>query len=101
MDSQFSLVAGKNMEAVDVVEGIILSNPSDTLVLLAGNNSVQIFQESEGMHRFRVELLGKDILQGEKIAEFEGNVTVKSPVTLLDTQFVSEGIRYNLSNTVK
>lgn len=53
------------------------------------------------MYRFHVDFSSKNVLQGETLAKIVFDSLPKSPLTLLDTQFVSEGERYNLSNIVK
>lgn len=100
LDDSVKMVAGKNMEKVDVVEGIIVYNPQENVMLESLDNAVEITKMTEGMYRFRANLSGKNVMQGENIFTMSLQNAPKSPMTLLDTQFVSEGVRYNLSNMV-
>ncbi len=47
IDSTMNLIAGKNMEKVDVLEGIIVYNPTEPLVLSSSDSHIKLTKESE------------------------------------------------------
>lgn len=95
------LVAGKLMEKVDFLEGVIALNPSLGVQISTNESNVFFAEESAGMYRFRIDFSGKNISAGLNLANFEKNSDLNIPLTFIDTQFVSSGERYNLSNIVE
>lgn len=99
--ASLELVAGKAMEKVDMIEGIIALNPSLGVKISSNTTNLVVTEESEGMYRFHLDFAGKNISAGQSIAHFTKNSDKNIPLTFIDTQFVSGGERYNLSNIVE
>lgn len=91
------LIAGENMQKVDLIEGIIAFDPTKGLAL-SGEN---ISDLGGGMYRFSLTKNSENITKGTTIATFTKNADISLPIMLTDTQFVSAGERYNLSNIVE
>lgn len=97
----FELIAWKSMEKVDFVEWVIAFDPNSGLSISSEWADVELTELAPGMHRFIIQMHQKNIENWTIIARFSKNEHLSTHITFIDTQFVSENIRYNLSNIVK
>lgn len=97
----FTLISGKNMEKVSLIEGVIAIDPSLGVQVSSPDSAFTLREESPGMYRFILTMNHKNIEAGAALATITKSQNISTPVTFIDTQFVSEGQRYNLSNIVK
>lgn len=89
------------MEKVDFVEWVIAFDPNSGLSIVPEWTDIELTELAPGMYRFVVQMYQKNIENGTIIARFSKNEQISTHITFIDTQFVSENIRYNLSNIVK
>lgn len=99
-ENNYNLIAGSDMKNVDLIEGIILHNPEENLEITTWNPD-SLNKMDNGIYRFSINMNGKNISKWTIIEVFSSNIAQKSEIILTDTQFVSGGIRYNLTNNVK
>lgn len=99
-ENNYNLIAGSDMKNVDLIEGIIIHNPEENLEITT-QNSDSLNKMDNGIYRFSINMNGKNISKWTIIEVFSSNIAQKSEIILTDTQFVSGGIRYNLTNNVK
>lgn len=99
-ENNYNLIAGSDMKNVDLIEGIIIHNPEENLEITT-QNSDSLNKMDNGIYRFSINMNGKNISKWTIIEVFSSNIAQKSEIILTDTQFVSDGIRYNLTNNVK
>lgn len=99
-ENNYNLIAGSDMKNVDLIEGIIIHNPKENLEITT-QNSDSLNKMDNGIYRFSINMNGKNISKWTIIEVFSSNIAQKSEIILTDTQFVSDGIRYNLTNNVK
>lgn len=99
-ENNYNLIAGSDMKNVDLIEGIILHNPEENLEITTWNPD-SLNKMDNGFYRFSINMNGKNISKWTVIEVFSSNIAQKSEIILTDTQFVSGGIRYNLTNNVK
>ena len=97
----FELIAWKSMEKVDFVEWVIAFDPNSGLSIIPEWTDIELTELAPGMYRFVLQMHQKNIENGTIIARFSKNEQISTHITFIDTQFVSESIRYNLSNIVK
>lgn len=99
-ENNYNLIAGSDMKNVDLIEGIIIHNPEENLEITTWNPDF-LNKMDNGIYRFSINMNGKNISKWTVIEVFSSNIAQKSEIILTDTQFVSNGIRYNLTNNVK
>lgn len=99
-ENNYNLIAGSDMKNVDLIEGIIIHNPEENLEITTWNPDF-LNKMDNGIYRFSINMNGKNISKWTVIEVFSSNIAQKSEIILTDTQFVSGGIRYNLTNNVK
>lgn len=99
-ENNYNLIAGSDMKNVDLIEGIIIHNPEENLEITTWNPD-SLNKMDNGIYRFSINMNGKNISKWTIIEVFSSNIAQKSEIILTDTQFVSGGIRYNLTNNVK
>lgn len=94
------LIAGTQMQAVDSIEGIIAFDGSKGLAITA-DSPEHMTELTPGVYRFHIPMNEKTVNKGMIIAYFSKNSDISLPMSLTDTEFVSGGERYHLSNTVE
>lgn len=99
-ENNYNLISGSDMKNVDLIEGIIIHNPEENLEITTKNPNF-LNKMDNWMYRFSINMNGKNISKWTIIEHFYSNIAQKSEIILTDTQFVSNGIRYNLTNNVK
>lgn len=99
-ENNYNLISGSDMKNVDLIEGIIIHNPEENLEITTWNPDF-LNKMDNGIYRFSINMNGKNISKWTIIEVFSSNIAQKSEIILTDTQFVSGGIRYNLTNNVK
>lgn len=99
-ENNYNLISGSDMKNVDLIEGIIIHNPEENLEITTWNPDF-LNKMDNGIYRFSINMNGKNISKWTIIEVFSSNIAQKSEIILTDTQFVSDGIRYNLTNNVK
>lgn len=90
-----TLIMGKTAQKVDTISLRLLSNPADAIVFAPSAGT--IVDETEGVYLFVRSYGSEDIVSGTVIATFTG-VPSDAPIALTDTEFVSGGVKYSLTN---
>lgn len=90
-----TLIMGKTAQKVDTISLRLLSNPADAIVFAPSAGT--IVDETEGAYLFVRSYGSEDIVSGTVIATFAG-IPSDAPIALTDTEFVSGGVKYSLTN---
>lgn len=96
----FEMIFAKKAENIDTIEGIIICDKQNSELKSISEN-IKFIKISDSMYRFIVDTKWKTIKKWMMIARFEGKSLVENQIHLEDTQFTSNGQRYNLSNIVE
>lgn len=89
------LILGKDAQHVDTLSMRFLTDPTEKLQFIPENGTVT--DETEGAYFFVRSFGGADVPAGTVIASFT-HIPEWARMALTDTEFVSEGVRYSLTN---
>jgi hypothetical protein len=98
-EGALSITFGAKATKVDQVEFTLLSDPTKFKSLTSSNSAVHITGEKEtGAYHVTINMHGGDILPGSSIAELVAEIDSGVPIALTDTEFISGGQRYSITN---
>lgn len=94
------LTFGADAEAVDTVEGMMLLDPSEGVVL-ESVPGIHIREDEAGVYTFVMDIGQRSIKKGEELVRIPINTAEIQHIALTDTEFTSGIHRYHLSNIVQ
>jgi hypothetical protein len=98
-DSILTFTFGTQAEQVDIVDLTLLGDPTRLHSLSTTSPDIQITGQSDtGVYHISINMHGRDIAAGTRIASLTTMIDTGAVLALSDTQFVSGGQRYNLSS---
>ena len=98
-DSSLIVTFGTRAQAVDTINLTLLGDPSRLHTITSINPDVRIVGQSDmGVYHVSIDMHGRDIAVGTRIAELTVSIDTGTTLSLSDTQFVSGGQRYSMSN---
>lgn len=90
---------GANAKKVDRIEFTLLSDPAKFKSLTSSDTAIKITGQQEiGTYHVRINTQGRDIVSGTQIATLLAGIDAGVPLAITDTEFVSEGQRYSMTN---
>lgn len=94
-----TFIFGANAKKVDHIDFTLLSDPAKFKSLTSSESTVTITGQQEiGAYHVSVNTQGRDIVSGTQIANLIAVIDAGVPLALTDTEFVSEGQRYSMTN---
>ena len=98
-DNVLSITFGAKASHVDQVDFTLLSDPTRCKSLTSTNPDVHITGEKEtGAYHVTIDIHGSDIAPGASLAELVAEIESGVPIALTDTEFISGGQRYSITN---
>lgn len=94
-DTGVKFILGKDALEVGTISFRMMTNPSDNIVPTPSVWTV--IDETEGVFQFVRSFGNQDVKAGAVIVEFSG-ITRDTPLALTDAEFVSGGVKYNLTS---
>ncbi len=81
---------GTRAQAVDTVDFTLLGDPSRLHAITSNNPGVRITGQSDiGVYHISIDMYGRDISVGTRIADLTSSIDNGATISLSDTQFVS------------
>ena len=98
-NSSLIVTFGTRAQAVDTVDLTLLGDPNRLHSITSTHPDVRIVGQSDmGVYHVSVDMHGRDITAGTRIAALTASIDTGAAFSLSDTQFVSGGQRYSMSN---
>lgn len=98
-DDTLVFTFGAKATKVDQIQFTLLSDPARLHLLVSNNSAVHIASEKDtGLYSISIDMHGSDITPGTTIAELSVNMDPGTPIAITDTEFVSGGQKYSLTN---
>ena len=98
-DSVLTLTFGTRAERVDTIDLTLLGDPTRLHSLTAASPDVHITGQADmGVYHISIDMHGRDVTAGTRIADITAMVDTGVVLALSDTQFVSGGQRYSITN---
>jgi hypothetical protein len=93
------LTLGTRASSVDRINLTLLGDPTRLRGIATTDADIAISSQPDmGVYKISIDGHGRDIPAGTRIADLIGDMESSAPLTLSDTEFVSGGMRYSLSN---
>ena len=94
-----TFVFGAKGKKVDQVDFTLLADPTKFHGVKHSNPDITIIDQKDmGTYHVQINLHGRDIAVGAVIADLILDADLASPIAITDTEFVSGGQRYALTN---
>ena len=98
-DSVLTLTFGTRAERVDTIDLTLLGDPTRLHSLTAASPDVHITGQADmGVYHISIDMHGRDIAAGTHIADLAVSIDAGATLAISDTQFVSGGQRYSITN---
>ncbi len=98
-ENALTFIFGTRADKVDTVDLTLLGDPSRLHTITSINPDVRIVGQSDmGVYHVSIDMHGRDIAVGTRIAELTVSIDTGTTLSLSDTQFVSGGQRYRITN---
>ncbi len=98
-NSSLIITFGTRAQAVDTVDLTLLGDPTRLHTITASSPDIHVTGQSEmGVYHISIDMHGRDIVAGTHIASLTAMIDTGAVLSLSDTQFVSGGQRYSMSN---
>ncbi len=90
---------GSAAQKVDRIDFTLLGDPMRLHSLTATSPDIRITGQTEmGVYHMSIDMHGRDIQPGTRVADLISMIDTGSVLAISDTQFVSGGQRYSMSN---
>lgn len=98
-DTALVFTFGAKATQVDQIQFTLLSDPTRLHSLVSMNPSVHVMGEKDtGLYNITIDTHSSNITPGTNIAELTVQMDPGTPIAITDTEFVSGGQRYSLTN---
>ena len=98
-DSTLTLTFGTRAERVDTVDLTLLGDPTRLHSLSATSPDIRVTGQGEmGVYHVSIDMHGRDIAAGTHIADLAVSLDTGATLAISNTQFVSGGQRYSITN---
>lgn len=98
-DGSIVLTFGKQAQVVDTIDLTLLGDPTRLHTITAASPDIRIESQPEmGVYHISINMHGRDVTTGTQVASLMAQIDTGAALALSDTEFVSGGQRYSLSN---
>lgn len=96
-----SMVFGSEAKHVENISFTLVTNPEKVQNISSTDSRVALSSLAGGMYHGLIHIGNQDIHPGQELLKLKIDASGESPISLIDTKFVSEGSEYELTNIVQ
>ncbi|MBC7503683.1 hypothetical protein H7169_01830 [Candidatus Gracilibacteria bacterium] len=98
-DSRLDFMIGSRANSVETIDLTLLGDPARLHSLTAMSPDIRVISQTEmGVYHISIDMHGRDIVAGTQVASLIAHMDTGAVLVIADTQFVSGGQRYSMSN---